>query len=79
MDTVAKLPLGQTTSQGTGNVTQLISKVGTVRKLLDENFGLIQIPEGLALFDTCDFWITATNSAASYGKKLNEVVSLVLT
>ena len=74
LDTVAKLPLGKTESLSIGG--QIVSKSGVVRKLLDENFGLIQIPEGLALFDTCDFWVAPKASAAKMGKKLEDVISV---
>ena len=74
LDTIAKLPLGKMESQNING--QIVGKSGIVRKILDENFGLIQIPEGLALFDTCDYWLAPKSSAAKMGKKLDDVINV---
>jgi hypothetical protein len=52
------------------------SKAGVVFKILDENFGLIQMDLGLVLFDTCDFWLNPNSTASKVEKKLEDVVKI---
>ena len=90
LDTVAKLPISgsagnkqqQEIQKFRENTTpsspeQLVSKIGTVYKILDDNFGLIKMPtEGVALFDTCDYWLGPEKSAAAMNKTLEEVLKI---
>ena len=71
LDTVAKLPIGNKSPP-----EQLVSKIGTVYKILDDNFGLIKMPEGIALFDTCDYWLGPEKSAAAMNKTLEQVLKI---
>ena len=65
-----------TTTSIPSNPEQLVSKIGTVYKILDDNFGLIKLPEGIALFDTCDYWLGPEKSAAAMSKTLEEVLKI---
>lgn len=53
-----------------------ISYPGQVHQILDENFGLIKIDQGLVLFDTCDLWISPNTTASKAGKTLGQVLKL---
>ena len=69
LDTVSKLSLNKTKDL-------LLSKPGKVFKILDQNFGLLEIEEGLVLFDTCDFFLSPDLSADKAGKGLDQVVAV---
>ena len=53
-----------------------ISYPGQVHQILDENFGLIKIDQGLVLFDTCDLWISPNTTASKAAKTLGQVLKL---
>ena len=53
-----------------------ISYPGQVHQILDENFGLIKIDQGLVLFDTCDLWISPNTTASKATKTLGQVLKL---
>ena len=53
-----------------------ITHPGKVHQILDENFGIIKIEQGLVLFDTCDLWIGPNLSASKTGKTLGQVLKL---
>ncbi len=54
--------------------TAYSSRIGQIERILDDNFGLLKFDEGLVLFDTCDFWISPTTSAAQAQRRLDNVV-----
>ena len=52
----------------------LTSQVGTVYRILDDNFGLARCGNMLCLFDTCDFYITPDSTADREQKRLQDLV-----
>ena len=78
-DTVSKLginPGAVSSSQIAQCEGSYIAHPGTVHQILDENFGLVKIQQGLVLFDTCDLWIAPNMSASKSGKALGQVLKL---
>lgn len=71
LDTVSKLSFNKGS-----NKDLLLSKPGKVFQILDQNFGLLEIDEGLVLFDTCDFFLSPDLSADKAGKGLDQVVAV---
>ena len=69
LDTVSKLKVSTTKDL-------LLSKHGKVLKILDSNFGILEIEEGMVLFDTCDFYMTPKQSAENAKKALDDVVGI---
>ena len=69
LDTVSKLSLNNSKDL-------LLSRPGKVFRILDQNFGLLEIEEGLVLFDTCDFHLNHGMSADKAGKGLDQVVNV---
>jgi len=47
-----------------------------VLRLLDDNFGVLEIGDKLVLFDTCDFWLDPLKTADKLNKKLPEIVAV---
>ena len=48
---------------------------GTVWHVINDNFALAEVENNLALFDTYDFYVSKTGTAADAGKSLKEVVT----
>ena len=84
LDTVTKLgitgPGGLPGAVSSSQIAQCegsyIAHPGTVHQILDENFGLVKIQQGLVLFDTCDLWMAPNLSASKAGKALGQVLKL---
>ena len=51
-------------------------KTGTIAKILDDNYGIINHEGKFILFDTCDFWVSAQKTAARDNLKLDSLVSV---
>ena len=45
-------------------------------KILDSNFGILEIDDGMVLFDTCDFYMMPKQSAENAKKALDDVVGI---
>ncbi len=55
--------------------TSYENQEGTVLKLLDENYGLIEVDQnGMVLFDVCDFWVDPSSTASKRDLKLPDLV-----
>lgn len=76
LDTVSKLGLQQKKEGSKAKSDTIVAIHGTVDKILDDNFGLLKIDQGLVLFDTCDFWIGPLQTAAKANKVLKDVVQV---
>ena len=48
---------------------------GVVWHVINDNFALAEVETHLALFDTYDFYVSKTGTAADAGKSLKEVVT----
>jgi len=56
--------------------SHLEHETGNIIKILDDNFGVIDLDGKYVLFDTCDLWIQTDTTAAKSNLKLQEVVSM---
>ena len=73
-DKINKYYNHNTTLEKTPLMDHLEKKEGFIAKILDENFGIINVDGNFVLFDTCDFWMSTNSTAAQSNLKLLELV-----